>query len=92
MESLSGYAPELNPPEWLWANLKGVKLADLAGDTSSATLDEVIGRPNAGIRWIQATPDLPFWFLRRYALSLASIFHEVMRCERLGLVRWRLQD
>jgi len=33
VEPLPGYAPELNPVEALWANLKGVELANLAGDT-----------------------------------------------------------
>ena len=35
VEPLPGYAPELNPVEALWSNLKGVELANLAGDTSS---------------------------------------------------------
>src|SRR5829696_5645869 len=33
VERLAGYAPELNPVEGLWANLKGVELANFAGDT-----------------------------------------------------------
>jgi DDE superfamily endonuclease len=33
VEPLPGYAPELNPVEALWSNLKGVELANLAGDT-----------------------------------------------------------
>jgi hypothetical protein len=37
-EPLPAYAPELNPVEPLWANLKGVELANLAGEG----LDEVI--------------------------------------------------
>ena len=33
VEPLPGYAPELNPVEALWSSLKGVELANLAGDT-----------------------------------------------------------
>jgi DDE superfamily endonuclease len=33
IERLPGYAPDLNPVEGLWANLKGVELANLAADT-----------------------------------------------------------
>jgi DDE superfamily endonuclease len=35
VERLPGYAPKLNPVAYLWANLKGVELANFAGDTSS---------------------------------------------------------
>jgi hypothetical protein len=34
VEPLSAYAPELNPAEPLWSSLKGVELANLAGDPS----------------------------------------------------------
>jgi hypothetical protein len=43
VEPLPGYAPDLNPVEALWASLKGVELANQAGDT----LNDVITRPNA---------------------------------------------
>ena len=33
VERLPAYAPELNPVEYLWSNLKGVELANFAGDT-----------------------------------------------------------
>jgi DDE superfamily endonuclease len=33
VEPLPAYAPELNPVEALWSSLKGVELANLAGDT-----------------------------------------------------------
>jgi hypothetical protein len=33
VEQLPGYAPELNPVEALWADLKGVELVNLAGET-----------------------------------------------------------
>ena len=46
VERLPGYAPELNPVEALWANLKGVELANLAGDT----LEESSRRPRVASR------------------------------------------
>jgi DDE superfamily endonuclease len=47
VERLPGYAPELNPVEYLWANLKGVELANFAGDTVvqvADTAEQGIGR------------------------------------------------
>ena len=43
VEPLPGYAPELNPVEALWSSLKGMELANLAGDTSTTSSR----RPNA---------------------------------------------
>jgi transposase len=48
VEPLPGYAPDLNPVEALWSNLKGVELANLAGDT----LAEVIAAAERGIQRI----------------------------------------
>jgi len=66
VEPLPAYAPELNPVEPLWANLKGVELANLAGDT----LDDVIAAAERGIQRIRATHWLAFSFLRHCGLSL----------------------
>jgi transposase len=44
VEPLPAYAPELNPVEPLWASLKGVELANLAGDT----IDDVIAAAERG--------------------------------------------
>jgi transposase len=66
VEPLPAYAPELNPVEPLWASLKGVELANLAGDT----LDEVIAAAERGIARIRATHHLAFSFLRYCGLSL----------------------
>lgn len=54
VERLPGYAPELNPTEALWGNLKGKggELAYLAGDT----LEEVIGAAQRGIDRVRRTP------------------------------------
>jgi transposase len=66
VEPLPGYAPDLNPVEALWSNLKGVELANLAGDT----LAEVIAAAERGIQCIGATHWLPYSFLRHCGLSL----------------------
>jgi hypothetical protein len=66
VEPLPAYAPELNPVEPLWASLKGVELANLAGDT----LGEVIAAAERGIQRIRQTHHLPFSFLRYCGLSL----------------------
>jgi transposase len=66
VERLPAYAPELNPVEALWANLKGVELANLAGDT----LDEVTAAADRGIERIRRAYHLPYSFLRHCGLSL----------------------
>jgi putative transposase len=66
VEPLPGYAPDLNPVQPLWSNLKGVELANLAGDT----LDQVIAAAERGIQRIRSTHHLAFWFLRYCGLSL----------------------
>ena len=63
---LAGYAPELNPVEALWSSLKGVELANLAGDS----LDEVIAAAERGIQRIRSSHHLAFSFLRCCGLSL----------------------
>jgi hypothetical protein len=66
VEPLPGYAPERNPVEALWANLKGVELANLAGDT----MEEVVAAAERGIQRIRGTPHLAYSFLRYCGLSL----------------------
>jgi transposase-like protein len=66
VEPLPAYAPELNPVEGLWASLKGVELANLAGDT----LQEVTAAAERGVQRIRGTPHLAFSFLRHCGLSL----------------------
>jgi len=66
VEPLPGYAPKLNPVEALWASLKGVELANLAGDT----LEEVTAAAERGIQRIRSTHHLAFSFLRHCGLSL----------------------
>jgi DDE superfamily endonuclease len=66
VEPLPGYAPDLNPVEALWSSLKGVELANLAGET----LQEVIAAAERGIQRIRDTPHLAYSFLRHCGLSL----------------------
>jgi hypothetical protein len=66
VEPLPGYAPELNPVEALWSSLKGVELANLAGDT----MEEVITAAERGIQRIRDTHHLAYSFLRHCGLSL----------------------
>jgi transposase len=66
VEPLPGYAPELNPVEALWANLKGVELANLAGDT----LDDVITAAEGGVQRIRRTHHLAWSFLGHCGLSV----------------------
>ena len=66
VERLPGYAPDLNPVEALWANLKGVELTNLAADT----LEEVTAAAERGIQRIRSTHYLAYSFLRHCGLSL----------------------
>jgi hypothetical protein len=68
VERLPAYAPELNPVEAPWANLKGKggELANFAGDT----LDQVIVAATRGADGVRQPPGLPYSFFRRCGLSL----------------------
>jgi len=66
VEPLPAYAPELNPVEALWSNLKGVELANLAGDT----LEEVTTAAERGVGRVRGTPHLAYSFLRYCGLPL----------------------
>jgi transposase len=61
VEQLPPYAPDLNPVETLWTNLKGQELANLATDS----LDEVMAAAHRGIQRIRAAWWLPYGFARR---------------------------
>ena len=66
VERLPAYAPELNPVEKLWANLKGSELANLCAET----LDEPIRAARRGVERVRSDEDLLFAFLRATGLSL----------------------
>jgi hypothetical protein len=66
VERLPAYAPELNPVEGLWANLKGVELANFAGDTVA----EVADAAQQGIQRVCDDQQLVWSFLDHTGLSL----------------------
>jgi transposase len=66
VERLPGYAPDLNPVEGLWGNIKGTELANLCADS----IDQPAHAAHTGIERIRADTDLAFAFLRRSGLSL----------------------
>jgi transposase len=65
-ERLPAYAPELNPVEYLWANLKDVELAN----RSATTLAEVADATEHGIQRVCKHQDLVVGFLAHTGLSL----------------------
>jgi transposase len=66
IERLPGYAPDLNPVEGLWGNVKGTELANLCADS----IDEPAQAAHAGIDRVRADTDLAFAFLRHCRLPL----------------------
>ena len=65
-EHLPAYAPELNPVEGLWANLKAVELVNLLADT----LQEVLHATRQGVSRIRRKHGLLSSFLDHTGLSL----------------------
>lgn len=66
VERLPAYAPDLNPVEGMWSNLKGQELANLCVDT----LEECVVAASAGIDRMRTDKMLAFAFLRQTGLSL----------------------
>jgi DDE superfamily endonuclease len=66
VERLPAYAPELNPAEYLWANLKGRELANCTGDT----IAEVADQAQHGIQRVCDSDSLVVGFLAHTGLSL----------------------
>ena len=66
VERLPAYAPELNPVEYLWANLKGGELANCTGDT----IAEVADQAQHGIQRVCDSNSLVVGFLAHTGLSL----------------------
>jgi len=60
------YAPELNPVEYLWANLKGGALANCTSDT----IAEVADHAQHGIQRVCDNDSLVVGFLAHTRLSL----------------------
>lgn len=65
VERLPGYAPDLNPAELVWGNVKGCELANLCADN----LAEVERELRRGLRRVRRSPTLAFAFLRHTGLS-----------------------
>jgi transposase len=66
VEQLPGYAPDLNPVELLWGNLKGDELANLCPADIAALRHPV----HTGCGRIRRQPALAFAFLRHAGLGL----------------------
>ena len=66
VERLPPYAPELNPVEFLWANLKGTELGNFAGDSVA----EVADQAQHGIQRVCDSDTLVVGFLAHTGLSL----------------------
>jgi hypothetical protein len=66
VERLPAYAPELNPVEYLWANLKGVELANFAGDA----VVEVADAAERGVQRVCDDRQLVWSFLAHTGLTL----------------------
>ena len=64
VERLPAYAPDLNPVEKVWANLKDVELANL----TSEHLRDITTAAQAGIDRIRRTPRLLYSFLHATGL------------------------
>jgi DDE superfamily endonuclease len=65
VERLPAYAPELNPVEYLWANLKAIELANRAGNT----IAEVTDQAQEGIQRVCDSDSLVVGFLAHTGLS-----------------------
>jgi transposase len=66
VEYLPAYAPDLNPVEGLWANLKGVELANRA----CRSVEELAAAAEQGIGRVRGESELLFSFLHQAGLSL----------------------
>ena len=75
VERLPAYAPRMNPVEGLWANLKGVELANFAGDTVA----DVAGAAERGINRVCADPRLVWSFLAHAGLPFPGDFQPDFR-------------
>ncbi len=66
VERLPAYAPELNPVEGLWGNVKGTELANLCPDT----IGEAMEAAESGINRVASDTDLCFSLLAKSGLAL----------------------
>jgi transposase len=66
---LPGYAPQLNPTEWLWANLKGSELANFCAED----ITDAEAEARRGAKRIRRRLSLLEGFLTGAGLSFGSI-------------------
>jgi putative transposase len=66
VQPLPAYAPDLNPVEGLWANLKGAELANFCADTTGECIDAA----RKGVERVRGDAALAFAFLRQTGLLL----------------------
>ena len=66
VERLPGYAPDLNPIEQVWGNVKSQELANLCADTIGAVSDAA----EDGLHRISSDAPLCLAFLRHTGLQL----------------------
>jgi transposase len=64
VERLPGYAPDLNPVETLWSNIKGQELANRCAED----LEELDVAVRAGMARVEDSGKLPFSFLQHAKL------------------------
>ena len=65
VERLPGYAPDLNPVELLWGNIKGQELANRC----SQDLEEAVAALGSGMTRVRRRRKLAFSFLQHAGLS-----------------------
>lgn len=65
VERLPGYAPELNPVEYVWGNVKGQELANLCADN----LGHAASALSSGMSRVRHSQHLCFSFLHHAGLS-----------------------
>ncbi len=65
VQRLPGYAPDLNPVEALWGNLKGQELANLCAEN----LGQAASAMSTGMARVRQAKHLPFAFLQHAGLS-----------------------
>jgi len=69
VERLPGYAPDLNPIEQLWGNVKTRELANVCAPSLAALRPPL----RAGFARVRRQPQLAFAFLRHYDVSQGGV-------------------
>src|ERR1039457_2374529 len=74
VERLPGYAPDLNPIETMWGNIKGKELANRC----AKDLGELDTAVRGGLHRVRRSRTLPFFFpqtCRSFSLTLLSLYY-----------------